>query len=837
MDPIRELQRIIDFEDPILFLGAGFSLGATTQNGRKFPTGKELKKYLITELLKYEETSTEYSDLIAFSLPEICDYCESEKSPAHLTDYLVREFQNAIPSNFHYLVSRFPWKKIYTTNIDDIIESCFSKENKELLVQNFKRKSTVDPKNKIEFIKLHGCVKNPSEGLTFSIKSYLDSVILNRDYRFSSLSLDMHSESIIFVGHDFNDFNIDYYLKLYDNSGYQTSRGKLIFINPYPSIIFKSKIKQSGGIVIEWNSQQFFEFVNDHYSKKNTSPAVNQFKSLTRFGFERLKEIKEKLLPIDKYESDLYFGFEPNWKDIYAEWDFQNIDIIEKLNLFLKNTIAKYSGIFSIYGKGLSGKSTYLLRIGAFLDSNGFEVWRFSGKYFNYFEFFKWIRLNDDKTQFALIFDDTSYYYKDISRLINLLSSSQRLIVITTARFPLHIRSRYNIVDNKHYEYYIEPRINDIFSENIAKKLEEKGYLGSLKKIDSTLERSKYISEKNDLVNILYEITFGKGFIKKLSENLTPLLSKDIISRDVLIALCIFEKLDLPFLPKELISLLYGSESKKILETIEDYIKYNSKNDISLRTFFYSPSIFRSASKAKLISVIKNILQSLAPQLDDVHHNVWTQIESSLTKEKLLRKRLGLKTTDIKDMLYELKLDLSTSYNYWIQLGIAEQMDAEYDKALNHFKQAEVINPGSYMVKNAIGRNFLKQANSINDIKLSSLLFSEGEKILLSLINNREEHQVRAFSTHTLLYEKINYLKKFNIIPSNEELREMFLLLKKLIEKDPEDIMAKQLSNVFFDFIRTIKKTNVINLNYYDISILKAMLSEYQIDLDDLNLD
>lgn len=837
IDPKKELQRAIEFDDPILFLGAGFSLGAKTQDGIDFPTGKELKKKLIVDLLKYQESSNEFKELNGYNLAEVCDYCESERSPAHLTDYLVRFFRNSQPSPFHNLITHYPWKKIYTTNIDDVVEACFNKVKKELLVQHFKRKLTTDLKGKTEFIKLHGCVNNPSEGLTFSIKSYLDSMILNKDYRFNSLSLDMHSESIIFVGHDFSDFNIDFYLKLYDNSGFQSSRGRLIFINPYPTIIFKSKIKQIGGTLLEWNSQQFFEFVHDINNKSIKSPASNQFKNVTRFGFERLKDIKERLLPIEKYESDLYFGYEPNWKDIFLEWDFLNNDILNKLNTFVDSVINSESGIFSIYGKGLSGKSSYLLRIGAYLDSKGYEVWKFSGKYFNYFEFFKWIKLNDDRSHFVLLIDDASYYYKDIARLINLIPSSQQLLIICTARLPLHIRSRYNIVEGRLCEYYIEPKISIELAENIANKLEEKGYLGSLKKYGNLRDRTNFILEKNDVVNVLYEITYGKGFIAKISENLRPLLNKDGIIRDILVALCIFEKLDLPFFPKELISLMYGSESKKVLENIEDYIKYNSKGDISLRTFFYLPSIIKSASKSKIISIIKSILRCLAPQVDDKHHNVWTQIEASLTKEKLLRKRLGLRTNDIKDMLYELKLDLSGSYNYWIQLGIAEQMNAEYDKALNHFKQAEVINPGSYMVKNAIGRNFLKQANSLDDKRLAKMLFSEGESILLSLISNREEYQVRAFSTHTLLYEKINHLKKFQIIPSNDELREMFSLLKKLIDKDPEDIMAKQLCNVFFDFLKNIKRTNVIKLNYYDISLLKSALNEDLVEFEDLTLD
>jgi len=834
-DQEKELKRIIELEDPILFLGAGFSLGAKTQHNFDFPTGNQLKEKLINDLLKLPKSSPDFDDLNKYSLANVCDYCEVERSPAHLTDFLIDLFKNSSPATFHHLITKYPWKRIYTTNIDDVVETCFAKENKFLLVQNYVRKSTLQPKGKIEYIKLHGCVNNPSEGLTFSIKSYLDSMLLAKDYRFNNLSLDMHSETIVFLGSDFSEFNIDYYLKLYENSGYHSSKGKLIFINPYPSIIFKSKVRKLGATLIEWDTKTFLEFVAQIYSNKDTSANVTQLRQLTRFGFESYKSIRDKILPVQTYESNLYFGFEPNWTDILTEWDFINSDINHELKKFLTTNSNDKSGIFAIYGKGLSGKSTYLLRMGALLELEGYEVWTFHGKTFNYYEFFKWIKLNDDKSQFALIFDNASYNYRDLSRLLKLIPLSQQLIIITTSRLPMHIRARYNIIESRHVEYYIEPNISTDFAKNIAMKLDEKGYLGTLKKYDGIADRVKFILEKNDTLNILYEITYGRGFRERITRNLLPLLDKDSDARDLLILMSIFEKLDLPFVPKELVSLLFGNRAKETLNAVEDFIKYNSQGDISLRTVFYLQNIMKIASKKKLLTMVRNILTAVAPQLNDNQYSFWTQIEAVCIKEKILRKKLGLKTEEIMIMLYDLKQDLSGSYNYWIQLGIAEQMNKEFDKAMNHFRQAEVLNSSSYMVKNAIGRNFLKQANSLDDQRFAKILFSEGESILLDLISNREEVQVRSFSTHTYLYEKINFLKKFKILPPNDELRQMFTLLNKLIEKDPEDVMAKQIGNYLYDYLKTIKRTNIVKFKYFDLSLIKSILTQYDLDFSDLD--
>lgn len=834
----NELKRILELEDPILFLGSGFSLGAKTQNGKDFPNGNQLKIEIIKNLLKVNEGSSEYNDLIKYNLSDICDYCENEKSKAHLTDFLVNIFQNAKPASFHELVCEYPWKKIYTTNIDDIIETVFNNGKKGLLVQNFKRRSTLKLDDKTEYIKLHGCVNNPSENLTFSTKSYLDSMVLTKDYRFNSLSLDMLSEPIIFVGHDYSEINIDYYLKLYENSGYQSSRGKLFFINPYPSIIFKSKIKSLGAVLIQWDAERFFNYVNKTYSQTDNSETIKHLRTLKRFGFERLNEIRKSIVPISKYESNLYFGYEPNWKDIYDEWDFQDSDIKSELERF-KEIVLKTgeSGIFAVYGKGLAGKSTFLLRLGAELESDGYEVWQYTGKYFNYFELYKWIKQNSGSKYFALLYDNASQNYKDISRLINLIPSDQKLIVITTSRVPMHIRMRYSIVDNKHLEYYIEPRISEKYATTIEEKLSQKGYLGVLKKYGDKDERIDKIVSKNDVLDILFEITYGKGFKERLNKGLRSIITKDSDSHDFLLLLAIFEKLDIPYIPKELVSFIYGNNSSKMLTEIEDYIKYSQTGDIKLRTGFFLISIIQSASKEKILSVLKSILRSISPQLDNNPRNLWNQIEASCIKEKTLRIKLKLKTQQIKEMLYELKDDLSGSYNYWLQLGISEQIALDFDKALNHFRQAEVINPGSYMVQNAIGRNYLRQANNMKEKIYAAKVFEEGEEIILNLINHREEFQVRAFSTHTYLYEKISFLKRFKIDISRNELKEMFNLLKKLVDKDPEDVMTKHISNYFMDYLKLTKRTDIVKIKYHDLGILRSMLIDNQMDIDDIEIE
>ena len=104
----------------------------------------------------------------------------------------------------------------------------------------------------------------------------------------------------------------------------------------------------------------------------------------------------------------------------------------------------------------------------------------------------------------------------------------------------------------------------------------------------------------------------------------------------------------------------------------------------------------------------------------------------------------------------------------------------------------------------------------------------------MNLIENREELQARAFSTHTYLYEKMIFVQNFQLKLTNEEISEMSDYLKRITDKDPNDIMAKHISNLFVKFLKAINKTNLIKVGLHDLSKLKALFTDYNINLDEL---
>lgn len=101
----------------ILFLGAGFSKGAKNLGGTSFKSSSELREYL--------------NSFLTTPLPSSCDigvvadeYVE-QKGGSALSDVLKKQYTCNKSTDVQKFIANLPWKRIYTTNYDDVFEkSC-----------------------------------------------------------------------------------------------------------------------------------------------------------------------------------------------------------------------------------------------------------------------------------------------------------------------------------------------------------------------------------------------------------------------------------------------------------------------------------------------------------------------------------------------------------------------------------------------------------------------------------------------------------------------------------------------------------------------------------------
>ena len=836
---LEKLSRCLLKGRPILFTGAGFSRYGKNGQGNDIPTGFELKSKILTELLGYEKESDDYNDLIRNTLTDIYGFAQEEKSELKVRDYVFSLFTDCTPQGFHNVIARFNWKRVYTTNIDDLYENASNQDS--LLVQNMPTRRESFSGKKIEYIKLHGCVRNPSGGIVFSRQDYIDSMLKSQDYRFNMFGQDIQTEDFIFIGTEMDEFNLDYYLKLFESVQGQSTNGQLFFIKPNPDRMFLSKINKRGGYVINWTAERFAEHLQHLAVKEKVNPYVYRLD-----GYQYINKIFEAAKDFKGFRSDLYLGNDPKWSDIFYDWDFIHPKIEALAKQAVSYTENGHNLIVSLCGKAMSGKSVYLKRIGIRLVNEGFAVYEFVGRRFNFHDFIRTCKIIPD-TKIALLIDDGSFYYSAIRNLFRDFEKGKQLIVITTSRPYYHNRKRYNLVfetqlleENIHAEIV---SVDNQFAKNIANKLDEKGFLGNLKSLEYG-ERVAFISKTNDVSSLLYSLnnSSSNAFQRRQKEVYAEMKDEIGEYNKFLQLLAIFQKMDLPYFPLELLGLWDAKNYSQILENCQDFIKFTPDNHgVELRNDILTNLLLKDLDSSSKMELIGDILVLVSPQVSDKDHSYWNEIQSSLMKGKLLKRVLGIKRDDIKSLLFSIQKYYNDNFNYWIQVGISEQNERDFEKALNHFNQAASINPRSYMVLNAIARNYMLQANSKHSRVEAQPLFEEGERRILELIREREEFQVKAFSTHGYLFEKLRYLEKFEQHPSVEELKKMYDMLKSIIDRDHSDPMAKHISNLFLKYIKKQGLSKKLHFTFYDLTYLRSMLndsdSEIKSLLEDFELD
>ncbi len=175
-DTIKRVAQGLAHTEYSLLLGAGASIGAVGGNKRALPTGIGLRDALVSDF----QVPTDGEEL---SLSQIFAFLQ-QNTHQPVEQYLEDWFSNCEPS-WQNLLAEFNWKRIWSLNIDDVLEQAYKKEGRplEALTWN-ERFSERSPSKEQQLIHLHGIAGNLStkEGsirnrdLVFSLSDYVYAV-------------------------------------------------------------------------------------------------------------------------------------------------------------------------------------------------------------------------------------------------------------------------------------------------------------------------------------------------------------------------------------------------------------------------------------------------------------------------------------------------------------------------------------------------------------------------------------------------------------------------------------------------------------------------------------
>ena len=533
---LDKVARGLAYREYSLLLGAGASVDAIGGNGRPLPTGAGLKDALMEDF----GIDSEGEELL---LAEIYDDLQRERR-GDVDRYLHSWFSNCQPS-WQGLLAEFNWKRIWSLNIDDVIENAFAKVGRSWRSLSwYDRFADSGDLSVQQIIHLHGMSNRlstaDSDELVFSISDYAREVANVKTWH-KVFSDEFAARPFVVIGAQLTE-EFDLAGVLDGGSVAEKSTG-------YPSVLVVPRINQirlrrlesAGLVVVQSTGEQFVAELLEHYrtirddivSQHNPAPP-----SLMKF-LQQFIDLRT-YSPRD-VSGDFYSGYQPTWKTIEnnddAILDKTNSASAEIAEIALSQEITQK--VILLAGNPGSGKSTGLLRIASNLIGHGIRPFLFRGdEYIDIDATAEWLRTTRDS---VLFFDDLADQSTTIQRLAEKCTKENVKMLLVGSDRPARHRIMNDRIDSRYLdlsEAHWYGRLTDTDVGRIIDKLHSRGRLGIVTRRSPENQRLHFVETANrSLFDGMSELEGGIGFREKVREVYHGLRSED--SRRLYAAACL----------------------------------------------------------------------------------------------------------------------------------------------------------------------------------------------------------------------------------------------------------------------------------------------------------
>lgn len=813
---LNKLKLSLEEKRPSLLLGAGFSCDSINQDGESLPIGVDLVNSLYEELFVNNPPDKDVYDddndaACAYredgKLRELCSLLAQEGRREERNLIITKKFKGAHVKNdsYHNYLVDYKWDRIFTLNVDDLVENIYEEVSIPLLTWKGEKADRRNNNNNTILIKLHGCVRSLKYRYVFDDDEYADfynqTSFLLRDFADAYVKGDM-----IFLGTEFQESDLRQIINRYKNSGYNTSANNYFFVCPQINDpILRRKIKETPNYhFINWTTEKFLNFLHNEINKK-----------------EEIKDelIEKGMIVIDdyqksvnrSYESKIYTGREPRIDDFILEWDIRH----PGLENFLKKIEKEKKPIVAaVVGQNYVGKTSFAIRVLIELWKKGYYSIKFDLKSSQYMHLFsEYLETLPDGTRVAVLFEDAAFYYNILYPILldKCPPNIKKLIVITTETLRNYfVRKDILESNNAVIRFNLNINISWSYANNIYMKLKEKNWLNRPEVHGSTPNEIKqYAVEVNDIIEVLYNITNGRGFEQHYEDIINISNNKDQVK--YLQMLSLLSMLGVTSVPSRIFPSLLVEEKKKfdISEFAFNYeeIVIADKDYIKLRCQRLIQNVLMKAlSDSERKQIIIELVKEITGQFNEGDINEWSELFQKVLSVKALLAERIMDVSTIREMLNELENSARQYSFYWIQRGLAAQKDKDYDLADNYFRAAINVRKQSYQAHHALAKNLMERAISLLDENegYAPYYMAEGEKEIKEIIDNPAFSRGLIYSVHTYIDMKLKYCKK---TMQQMSVVEVDYIVQKILLLPVENIDRYMLVviNEFMDYAKSSK--------------------------------
>lgn len=741
-----------------LLLGAGASYDVEGGDGGKLKGAVDLARELNSVLdLGLVPPDSENLGLV------YGDACQ----PAHIARlhrFLEQRFTRTKPV-WQRVLYEFNWKRIWSLNIDDVVQRARSSTSAKRLVvynwtDNFKPRDRGE--SELQLVHLHGMASrlaSDDAALIFSLKEYA-----TRNEALPGWHAEFRSEysqkPFIVCGARLQDeFDLISVLEFGNRSKERGGAPSLVVLPSY-SPGQESRLQNRFGLIpVTATGDVFFQALAQDVKEylqasRFMDPMVLAGRNELRSAFRPL-QISAPSPKNSRKVLDFYASAEANWGHICEDLDAR-LSVAEQVTDWLARPDVYPAKVAIVTGGPISGKSATLLRVGHELISRGQEVWLFRGE--QLFDSQAVIQYLKVKHSAVLIMDDAADFSSGIQELIEQAKASGAHIRVVLATENNRKRAVAGDVAGAEVCFFSQEPLGKGDFYRIFEKRSIKARLGSA--TGQTKEEAWKVFKDLHRMHLL-EWLEGLENANDYREALRAILrssggSNESARKIVSATACVQRfNLSLPFF------IAAGLASRASIDALVDEggalsdVAYIDSNGVRLRNSAFAKFAWSCFSVDEKFEWSLNLALRVAPlvvPLSVTNRTIPYLIAKSLMDAETVRRDLGATAEN-----WYARLERAYGWNarFWEQRGLLASDEGRDLMAYSYAKKAVAIHGRDAFAHTTLGKVCLKLAVKDGD-QVSVDRFWEGVASLdrsrqISLAEGLEwEHPYVTFFTYAL---------------------------------------------------------------------------------------
>lgn len=681
---IMEIEEAIGYileGESVLFLGAGYSAGATNIQGKPIINGRDLN-------ILFKERCSIVDDI---SLDFSAETFQEQYGPDEMISLLTDQFICTSVKAHHRIIAEQPWKMVYTTNFDNVFEFASNKCKKKIVPALINEEPSSFSKQRI-CLHINGYIerlsaKNLNKHIKLISTSYLDDYFNKSKWSYIFRQDIRMAKSVFFIGYSLYDIDI---ARIIYSSDSIFNKCFFIVGDSCPDWMI-NKINKCG-VALKINAQDIAHKITE--AKKDFSPTV---KPLDDFAYleEYIPPVSHKdLMDSDVFELLFFGSSEPSLIGRSLENDSGFLYYVPRKVLFdIKDHLLNGGKNILIHSDLGNGKTLIIDGLKNQLRQHGYRIFSIASNNDDTFrEIENAIQLKGKK---VFVVENYQHYLNVLKFLHNKRDYDTHLVV--TARSLLHdiFYDRLNAsLDHADIMEFDVNRLDHLSIKTLLHLFDKYGLWGSKAHLLPRPKKHYLENEANGQLQLILVQLFESPVIINKYKELMSLIRTDETHKETLLAILILNTIGIKS-TIELISTLTQSSSinrssfhsnEAIRQIINsDAGSIHLRSPITSRYFLHELGEGQSLSKLLIKiarscqanfnndQVFSDILRSLV---------VYGQLQSLLPEKN---KRVAIKTfyEDIKNLSY-----CKNSPYFWLQYAIARLVLEDFEEARAYFKHA-----------------------------------------------------------------------------------------------------------------------------------------------------